>query len=192
MKGYENRQHYHDTWVMSDWPSKNWWILPMFNPIFQLLKFIVWGKTEKLSYLHQAPLNLLDYLGFEHQQNPLNIEHHQQKSSQKSSKILGSSVFPRKISPRPRHSDGLGRLRGAADVPHGADAAALGERLGWTTAGWLLNPQTMAKHRDLTGFSGWWFGTFFFHILGINNHPNWLIFFRGFETTNQYGVSYVS
>ena len=36
--------------------------------------------------------------------------------------------------------------------------------------------------------SGWWFGTFlFFHILGIfgNNHPKWLIFFRGVETTNQ-------
>ena len=26
--------------------------------------------------------------------------------------------------------------------------------------------------------SGWWFGTFFFPYLG-NNHPNWLIFFRG-------------
>ena len=35
--------------------------------------------------------------------------------------------------------------------------------------------------------SGWCFGTFlFFHILGNigNNHPNWLIFFRGVETTN--------
>ena len=26
--------------------------------------------------------------------------------------------------------------------------------------------------------SGWWFGTFFFTYIG-NNHPNWLIFFRG-------------
>ena len=33
--------------------------------------------------------------------------------------------------------------------------------------------------------TGWWFGTcLFFHIFG-NNHPNWLIFFRGGETTNQ-------
>ena len=32
--------------------------------------------------------------------------------------------------------------------------------------------------------SGWWFGTFFFPYIG-NNHPNWLIFFRGVETTNQ-------
>ena len=33
--------------------------------------------------------------------------------------------------------------------------------------------------------SGWWFGTFFtFPYIG-NNHPNWLICFRGVETTNQ-------
>ena len=32
---------------------------------------------------------------------------------------------------------------------------------------------------------GWWFGTFFiFHYIW-DNHPNWLIFFRGIETTNQ-------
>ena len=56
------------------------------------------GKTQKLSYLHQDPLNLLYYLGLEHQQN-LNIKPHQQKSSHKSSKILGSSVFPGKFRP---------------------------------------------------------------------------------------------
>ena len=34
--------------------------------------------------------------------------------------------------------------------------------------------------------SVWWFGTcFIFPYIG-NNHPNWLIFFRGVETTNQY------
>ena len=33
--------------------------------------------------------------------------------------------------------------------------------------------------------TAWWFGTFFvFRYIG-NNHPNWLIFFRWFETTNQ-------
>ena len=32
---------------------------------------------------------------------------------------------------------------------------------------------------------GWWFGTFFnFPHIG-NNHPKWLIFFRGVQTTNQ-------
>jgi len=32
---------------------------------------------------------------------------------------------------------------------------------------------------------GWWFGTcFIFPYIG-NNNPNWLIFFRGVETTNQ-------
>ena len=33
--------------------------------------------------------------------------------------------------------------------------------------------------------SGWWFGAFFIVPYIGNNHPNWLIFFRGFETTNQ-------
>jgi hypothetical protein len=33
--------------------------------------------------------------------------------------------------------------------------------------------------------TGWWFGTFFmFPYIGKNN-PNWLIFFRGVQTTNQ-------
>jgi hypothetical protein len=33
--------------------------------------------------------------------------------------------------------------------------------------------------------SGWWFGTVvIFPYIG-NNHPNWLIFVRGVETTNQ-------
>ena len=34
-------------------------------------------------------------------------------------------------------------------------------------------------------YPGWWFGTCFFPYIG-NNHPNWLIFFRGVQTTNQY------
>ena len=33
--------------------------------------------------------------------------------------------------------------------------------------------------------SGWWFGTLFIFPYIGNNHPNWLIFFRGVETTNQ-------
>ena len=33
--------------------------------------------------------------------------------------------------------------------------------------------------------SGWWFGTFFIFPYIGNNDPNWLIFFRGFQTTNQ-------
>ena len=38
--------------------------------------------------------------------------------------------------------------------------------------------------------SGWWFGTVvIFPYIG-NNHPNWLIFFRGVETTNL--ISFVS
>ena len=33
--------------------------------------------------------------------------------------------------------------------------------------------------------SGWWFGTFFIFLYIRNNHPNWLVFFRRVETTNQ-------
>ena len=33
--------------------------------------------------------------------------------------------------------------------------------------------------------TGWWFGTFFMFLYIGNNHPNWLIFFRGVQTTNQ-------
>ena len=33
--------------------------------------------------------------------------------------------------------------------------------------------------------SNWWFGTFFIFPYIGNNHPNWLIFFRGVQTTNQ-------
>ena len=39
--------------------------------------------------------------------------------------------------------------------------------------------------------SGWWFGTsFIFPYIG-NGHPNWLIFFRGVQTTNQNIVFWV-
>ena len=33
--------------------------------------------------------------------------------------------------------------------------------------------------------TGWWFGIFFIFPYIGNNHPSWLIFFRGVETTNQ-------
>ena len=34
--------------------------------------------------------------------------------------------------------------------------------------------------------SGWWFGTFFIFPYIGNNHPNWLIFFRGFKPPTRY------
>ena len=37
--------------------------------------------------------------------------------------------------------------------------------------------------------SDWWFGIFFIFPYIGNNHLNWLIFFRGVETTNQMGFS---
>jgi hypothetical protein len=46
--------------------------------------------------------------------------------------------------------------------------------------------------KNLRYSTGWWFGTFFiFPDIG-NNHPNWLIFFRGAETTNQLRYSKIS
>ena len=35
---------------------------------------------------------------------------------------------------------------------------------------------------------GWWFGSLFIFPYIGNNHPSWLIFFRGVETTNQQSV----
>ena len=45
----------------------------------------------------------------------------------------------------------------------------------------------VVKHCNVTckSMSGWWFGTFFIFPYIGNNHPNWLIFFRGVQTTNQ-------
>ena len=52
-----------------------------------------------------------------------------------------------------------------------------------------LHPQVQLPapiQRELgTNSSGWWFGTCFFFPYIENNHPNWLIFFRGVQTTNQ-------
>ena len=61
---------------------------------------------------------------------------------------------------------------------------SLGGSAGWVDA----NPGTDVNFRpELGGVfpTGWWFGTFsIFPYIG-NNHPNWLIFFRGVQTTNQ-------
>ena len=37
-------------------------------------------------------------------------------------------------------------------------------------------------------WAGWWFGTFFIFPYIGNHHPNWLIFFRWVQTTNQRGL----
>ena len=45
---------------------------------------------------------------------------------------------------------------------------------------------TMISSRWFAATStGWWFGTFFIVPYIGNNNPNWLVFFRGIETTNQ-------
>ena len=55
----------------------------------------------------------------------------------------------------------------------------------------MILKQWVVTHHSFTGeptsriYSGWWFGTFFIFPYIGNNHPNWLIFFRGVQTTNQ-------
>ena len=49
--------------------------------------------------------------------------------------------------------------------------------------------RTFSRHRVITG---WWFGTFFIFAYIGNNPPNWLIFFRGVQTTNQVIMSHTT
>ena len=64
----------------------------------------------------------------------------------------------------------------------------------WKCAGHPLDVQRAMLESRASGisasgyfFAGWWFGTcLIFPYIG-NNHPNWLIFFRGVQTTNQLG-----
>ena len=42
-----------------------------------------------------------------------------------------------------------------------------------------------ARDRSRPTITGWWFGTFFIFPYIGNNNPNWLIFFRRVQTTNQ-------
>ena len=46
---------------------------------------------------------------------------------------------------------------------------------------------TFCQNSGHQWIAGWCFGTFFIFPSIGNNHPNWLIFFRGVETTNQIG-----
>ena len=50
---------------------------------------------------------------------------------------------------------------------------------------WLFSHWFIHHLRNLLRSSGWWFGTFFIFPYIGNSHPNWLIFFRGVESTNQ-------
>ena len=52
-----------------------------------------------------------------------------------------------------------------------------------TISRWIILVALLAH--DYTGWWIWWFQTFFIFPYSGNSHPNWLIFFRGVETTNQ-------
>jgi len=80
----------------------------------------------------------------------------------------------------------------------GIDFLAVPEWLHFWCSGWSCKlSRQMASYSSLTGpdgqgqpdwllcITGWWFGTFFIFPYIGNDHPNWLIFFRGVETTNQ-------
>ena len=51
----------------------------------------------------------------------------------------------------------------------------------WLLYRYFMYPRPFVRQEQIFG---WWFGTFFHNYIG-NNHPKWLIFFRGVETTNQ-------
>ena len=50
---------------------------------------------------------------------------------------------------------------------------------------WLVSFYCYIRNPIYKWMTGWWFGTFFIFPYIGNNHPNWLIFFRGVQTTNQ-------
>ena len=71
-------------------------------------------------------------------------------------------------------------------LSRGIEVCVNGYLSGETTAGnKVLCLNMLLSSERITILTGWWFGTcFIFPYIG-NGHPNWLIFFRGFETTNQ-------
>ena len=66
---------------------------------------------------------------------------------------------------------------------------------------WSTFPQTSSTSTCNVGkyllvyveymITGWWFGTFFIFPYIGNSHPNWLIFFRGVQTTNQISCCFL-
>ena len=68
-------------------------------------------------------------------------------------------------------------------VPHCQEPLPARRRVLYSSAGVQLK-KSLAFHMFVAGSvgkyeSGWWFGTFFIFPYIGNNHPNWLIFFRG-------------
>ena len=89
------------------------------------------------------------------------------------------------------------------DIPHFAQDEHLGH---WGVAGgvpdvpgWRNHWENICETRDIIGIeqtsTRWYIYIYWLVVWNIfpyigNNHPNWLIFFRGVETTNQYIYSY--
>ena len=124
MKGYENRQHYHDTCSDERLTIKELMQLDPCSILFPNCSSSLFWGIKKSSYLHEDPLNLLDLVTKSFKHHSMN----HQKWSQKSSKILGSSVLLGKFRPGRAIHTASAVFGDSADVPHGADAAALGER----------------------------------------------------------------
>ena len=59
-------------------------------------------------------------------------------------------------------------------------------RLHRVGAGW--NTELQMEFPKQMIITGWWFGTLFTFQYMRNNHPNWLICFRGVQTTNQITI----
>ena len=63
----------------------------------------------------------------------------------------------------------------------------LGFIYGWSVIATLgqITTSSLGFMVVITIVTGWWFGNFLLFPYIGTNHPNWLIFFRGVETTNQ-------
>ena len=54
----------------------------------------------------------------------------------------------------------------------------------WQPCWWSWRGRELANVEWPLKMAGWWFGTFFIYPYIGDNHPNWLIFFRRVQTTN--------
>ena len=74
------------------------------------------------------------------------------------------------------------KCRGPDATTEAADQESCRCHCGWR--GWFSG--SIGSYMfSTTKSSGWWFGTCFIFPYTGNKHPNWLIFFRGVEITNQ-------
>ena len=60
--------------------------------------------------------------------------------------------------------------------------------IAWIQRGTSKNERSPKIAVEVSNIAGWWFGICFIHPYIVDNHPSWLIFLEGDETTNQIAV----